>query len=94
MKKISIIAIYDHKFIQEMWKLLFLGNETIELAGDSGTFDGGMEMIKLKKPDIVLLDINLQNKPGIDAVEDDLLQRRFIVGNNTYMFTYFHFGGV
>ena len=46
MKKISIIAIDDHKFIREMWKLLFLGNETIELAGDSGTFDGGMEMIK------------------------------------------------
>jgi DNA-binding NarL/FixJ family response regulator len=77
MKKITIVAIDDHKFILEMWRLVFTGNATMEYAGDSGTFDGGIVLIKLKKPDIVLLDINLLEKSGIDAVP---LIRKFSPG--------------
>jgi DNA-binding NarL/FixJ family response regulator len=68
MKKITLVAVDDHKFIREMWALLFSDNKEIELTGDSGTFEGGIELIKLKRPDIVLLDINLQDKSGMQAV--------------------------
>ena len=68
MKKISIVAIDDHKFIREMWQLLFANHATYELTGTSGTFEAGIEMVKLKRPDIVLLDINLEDKSGMDAV--------------------------
>lgn len=68
MKRITIVAIDDHKLIREMWRLLFLDSQTNELIGDSGTFDGGMEMVKLMRPDIVLLDINLQDASGLNAV--------------------------
>lgn len=47
---------------------MFLDSPTIELVGDSGTFDSGIEMIKLMRPDIVLLDINLQDTSGLNAV--------------------------
>jgi len=68
MKKISIVAVDDHKFILEMWKLLFSGNECMELVGGSGSFDAGVEMVQVNKPDILLLDINLKEKSGMDAV--------------------------
>ncbi len=77
MKKISIIAIDDHKFILEMWRLVFSGNAAMEFVDESGTFDGGIALIQLKKPDVVLLDINLLEKSGIDAVP---LIRKFSPG--------------
>jgi two-component system invasion response regulator UvrY len=68
MKKITIAIIEDHKMVREMWVQLFAGKENIEVIGTSGEFDGGIEMIKNKRPDVVLLDINLPNASGMDAV--------------------------
>jgi len=68
MKKISIVAVDDHKFIREMWNLLFSGNTCMEMVGDSGSFDEAIELVKLKKPDILLLDINLKERSGMEAV--------------------------
>jgi two-component system invasion response regulator UvrY len=68
MKKITIAIIEDHKMVREMWVQLFSGKENIEVIGTSGEFDAGIEMIKNKRPDVVLLDINLPNASGMDAV--------------------------
>lgn len=67
MKKMTLAAIDDHKFIREMWTMLFSGHNDIEFVGSNGSFEGGLELVKNKKPDIILLDINLQDKSGIDA---------------------------
>ncbi len=68
MKKITIVAIDDHKFIREMWQLLFANHATYELTGTSGTIEDGLEMVTVKRPDIVLLDINLQDTSGMSIV--------------------------
>ncbi len=68
MKKITIVAIDDHKFIREMWQLLFANHATYELVGTSGTIEDGLEMVKIKRPDIVLLDINLHDTTGMSIV--------------------------
>jgi DNA-binding NarL/FixJ family response regulator len=77
MKKISIVVVDDHKLIREMWTRIFLDNSEIEIVGDCGGFEEAIEMIKLKRPDIVLLDINLQQASGLDAVP---LIRKFSPG--------------
>lgn len=68
MKKITVIVVDDHKLIVEMYAQLFLNNENIEMVGESGTQDEAIEMIKIKRPDIVLLDINLAKGSGFDVV--------------------------
>ena len=68
MKKITIVIVDDHKLIREMSAIMFEGNSKMVITGESGTFEEAIEMIKLKKPDIVLLDINLPNGSGLDAV--------------------------
>jgi len=60
-----------------MWEYRFAGNSQIEITGESGSFDDSIEMIKAKRPDIVLLDINLDNASGMDAVP---LIRKFSPG--------------
>ena len=79
MKKISIVVVDDHKLIREMWMQTFLRNEKAEIVGDCGEFDEAIEMIKITRPDIVMLDINLQNASGMDAVP---LIRKFSPGTH------------
>lgn len=68
MKKISISIVDDHKMIREMWAKLFSGSADMEVVGECGGFDEAIEMIRNKRPDIVLLDINLSQASGLDAV--------------------------
>ncbi|HMU46851.1 MAG TPA: response regulator transcription factor [Chitinophagaceae bacterium] len=68
MKKISVGIVEDHKLVREMWSQLFSGRPEIEIIGKCGEFDEAIEMIKTKRPDIVLLDINLSGASGMDAV--------------------------
>lgn len=68
MKKITIVIVDDYRLIREMWRTLFLSRTDIEVIGESGRFDEAIEMIKIKKPDIVLLDINLPDVSGLEAV--------------------------
>ena len=73
MKKITLAIIDDHKLIREMWSKIFSsrnesGSYQIEITGESGAIDEAIEMIKIKRPDIVLLDINLEKSSGLDAV--------------------------
>lgn len=77
MKKISIGVVDDHKLIRQMWALMFADRPDMEITGEGGTFDDAIEMIKLKKPDILLLDINLHEKNGMDALP---LIRKFSPG--------------
>ena len=77
MKKITIAVIDDHKLIRQMWAKMFATNNEIEITGESGVLDEAIEMIKIKRPDIVLLDINLAQGSGLDAVP---LIRKFSPG--------------
>jgi two-component system invasion response regulator UvrY len=77
MKKISVAIVEDHKLVRDMWAQLFSGKPEIEVVGKSGEFDEAIEMIKTKRPDIVLLDINLPGGSGLDAVP---LIRKFAPG--------------
>ncbi len=77
MKKITIVIVDDHIMIREMWAKLFSDRKEIDISGETGKFDEAIEMIRVKRPDIVLLDINLQNGSGLDAVP---LIRKFSPG--------------
>jgi DNA-binding NarL/FixJ family response regulator len=77
MKKITIAIVDDHKLIRQMWALMFADHAGIEVTGEAGTLDNAIEMIKSKRPDIVILDINLEDKSGMDAVP---LIRKFSPG--------------
>lgn len=68
MTKINIAVVDDHKLIRQMWSTMLASNSEIEITGESGAMDEAVEMIRIKRPDIVLLDINLVQGSGLDAV--------------------------
>lgn len=68
MKKITVVIVDDHKLVREMWRELFSRHENLEMVGESGQFQEAIDLIRDKRPDIVLLDINLSQASGFDAV--------------------------
>jgi two-component system, NarL family, invasion response regulator UvrY len=78
MNKISVVIVEDHQLVREMWSQLFSVRKDIEVVGKSGGFEEAIELIKEKRPDIVLLDINLPGASGMDAVP---LIRKFAPGS-------------
>jgi DNA-binding NarL/FixJ family response regulator len=86
MKKITLVIVDDHKLLREMWRRIFAGNQEIEVVGESGEFNEAIELIRIKNPDIALLDINLPPASGIDAVPliRKLAPRTKIIGISTH----------
>ncbi len=68
MKKITIAIVDDHILMRELWTTMFADETEMEVTGESGNLIEAIEMIKLKKPNIVLLDINLGQESGFDGV--------------------------
>lgn len=68
MKKVTIVVVDDHKLIRQMWAQLFASSTGFHIKGESGTMDGAVAIIKAKRPDIVLLDVNLEQGSGLEAV--------------------------
>lgn len=67
-KKVSLIIVDDHQMIRQMWCKMFESNDRVDVIGQAGEFNEAIELIKTKRPDIVLLDINLAKDSGFDAV--------------------------
>ena len=68
MNKIRVIIVEDQQILRQLWIEIFNGRGNIEVVGECGKQDEAIELISLKKPDIVLLDINLEQGSGIDAL--------------------------
>jgi len=67
-KKTTIAVVDDHRLIRQMWITLFAGDPNFEIIGEAENFDETINMIRAKRPDIVLLDINLDHASGMDAM--------------------------
>lgn len=61
---ISIAIIDDHKIVIEGLTLMLLNASNIKLIGSAQTGEKALKLIKHKKPDVVLLDINLPDING------------------------------
>jgi len=69
-KKISIVIFDDHNLVAEMWSELINADQRFSVVGISNdTTEKSIDMIKLKRPDIVIMDINIQPISGIDATK-------------------------
>jgi len=68
MKKIKVVLVEDHKMIRQMWVAMFDALPGFTLVGECDTPEAVVELCSQKKPDIVLLDINLKKQSGLDAI--------------------------
>lgn len=69
MSKISILIVDDHTLIRETWSFLLGRNEGFEVIAEVGDGQRAIEIARDKRPNIILLDINMAPLNGFDILK-------------------------
>jgi two-component system, NarL family, invasion response regulator UvrY len=69
MKKVSIMIVDDHTLIRETWSFLLGKNENFDVVAECGDGEKAIELARDKRPDVVLLDINMAPMSGFDVLK-------------------------
>jgi len=78
MDKITILLVDDHKLIRESWSFILNSDPRFMVIGESSNADDAVDIAKDKKPQIVLMDINMTPINGFEATR---LVRKYSPGS-------------
>jgi DNA-binding NarL/FixJ family response regulator len=78
MEKITILLVDDHKLIRESWSFILNSDPRFQVIGETSNADDAVEVAKEKKPQIVLMDINMTPVNGFEATK---LVRKYSPGS-------------
>ena len=67
MNKITILLVDDHKLIRDSWCFILNSDPRFQIVGETSGGDEAIELAKLRKPQIVLMDVNMTPVNGFDA---------------------------
>jgi DNA-binding NarL/FixJ family response regulator len=76
MNSIKIVIVDDHQIVRDGIRAMLLPNKNIKIVGEAADYDGLMRILKVETPDVIILDISLPGKSGIE------ITRELIEGNN------------
>ncbi len=69
MAKITVMIVDDHTLIRETWSFLLGRDEKFEVIAEVGDGQRAIEIARDKRPNIVLLDINMTPLNGFDVLK-------------------------
>src|SRR5687767_465185 len=66
--RIRVVLVDDHAVVRAGLARLLESHEGIELAGEAGDVASALETVQVKRPDVVVLDIDLGKDSSIDVL--------------------------
>ena len=69
MNKRRILIVDDHLIVREGLKLIFETEENYDVVGEAENGDRALVLIEQLKPDIVLMDLNMPKRSGLEAIK-------------------------
>jgi len=73
MNKTKVVIVEDHAIFREGLKRVIEAMAGVELVGEAENGAQFLELLRKKKPDIVLMDIKMPVMDGIEATEKALI---------------------
>src|SRR4029077_7375231 len=70
--KTRLLILDDHPMMREGLAQLINNDPDLTVCGQAGTGVEGLEMVASLKPDLLLADISLPDKSGIEVIKDSL----------------------
>jgi DNA-binding NarL/FixJ family response regulator len=78
MEKITILLVDDHKLIRDSWSFILNSDPRFLVIGETNSGDEAIEIAKNKRPQIVLMDVNMTPLNGFEATK---LVRKYSPGS-------------
>ena len=81
-KKIRVLAVDDHPLLREGIAAVIDGEDDIELVAEATTGQEAIELFRVHRPDVTLMDLQMPGMNGIDAItaiRSEFSSARFIV---------------
>jgi DNA-binding NarL/FixJ family response regulator len=86
MMQVKVFIVDDHYMVIEGIRSLLQHEKTIELIGHAMNAESCLAFIRSNLPDVILMDINLPDKSGIDLCREvkDMYPSVFVLGLSTF----------
>ncbi len=86
MEKITILIADDHKLIRDTWKILLNSDPRYSVIADCSNGQDCISLFEQWRPDVILMDINMEPTSGIEATEKirQMSPRTKIIGVSMY----------
>ena len=69
---IRVLVVDDHAVVRSGLRLLLEQEDDLEVVAEAGSADEGVRAARLEKPDVILLDVVMPERSGLDAVSEIL----------------------
>jgi DNA-binding NarL/FixJ family response regulator len=69
-RRLRILLVDDHEVVRVGLRALLERQQDLVLVGEAGSAEEAVEMASALRPDVVVMDIRLAGRSGIDACED------------------------
>ena len=70
-----VLLVDDHEVVRAGLKALIDSHDDLEVVGEAGTADEGVRRVGFDEPDVVVLDVRLPDRSGVEACRD--IRQRF-----------------
>jgi DNA-binding NarL/FixJ family response regulator len=70
MEKITILLVDDHKLIRDSWCFILNSDPRFQIIGETSGGNEAIELARSRKPQIVLMDVNMAPLNGFDTTRE------------------------
>src|SRR4051794_38400498 len=70
MAPLRIVVVDDHAVVRSGLKLVLDAEEDLEVVAEAGDARSAVFEVRAEQPDVVLLDVTMPGKSGIEAIPD------------------------
>jgi two-component system response regulator NreC len=68
--KIRLLIVDDHAIVRSGLRMLLENESDVEIVGEEGTAKKAVDAVRKLDPDVILMDIGLPDKSGIEATKE------------------------
>jgi DNA-binding NarL/FixJ family response regulator len=72
--KIKIVLVEDHPIFRNGLVQVINNSDSLRVCGEAEDFPGALRVVRETSPDLVIIDITLKNRNGIELIKDIRLQ--------------------
>ena len=67
---INIVLADDHEVVRAGLRLLLQGEESMHVVGEAGDVPGALRLVESRRPDVLVLDLNMPGPPSLSAIAE------------------------